>query len=252
MNPSVLIDPRYHDAVIFDLCGVLTDAAAAQRAAWASLFNDYLVRRPAHEDEDHSAFSDDDYRRLVDGKPRADGVADFLASQGIPLPRGVPSDRGEDTACGLANRQQQLYADLLDREVPLFGAMVALSRKLRCIDVATAAHSSSPSRPQVSELAGVDGLLDVYIDGTAAEGLSIAGNPGPVGLLEAAHVLDAARRLGVNPQRTVIVGDTEAGLSVGRDGGFAFVIGVDRTGCADRLFQRGADVVVADLADIAV
>ena len=131
MNPSVLIDPRYHDAVIFDLCGVLTDAAAAQRAAWASLFNDYLVRRPAHEDEDHSAFSDDDYRQLVDGKPRADGVADFLASQGISLPRGVPSDRGEDTACGLANRQQQLYADLLDREVPLFGAMVALSRKLR-------------------------------------------------------------------------------------------------------------------------
>jgi len=27
MNPPVVIDPRYHDAVIFDLHGVLTDAA---------------------------------------------------------------------------------------------------------------------------------------------------------------------------------------------------------------------------------
>ncbi|MGB9226364.1 trehalose-phosphatase [Mycobacterium sp.] len=252
VNPTVVIDPRYHDAVIFDLNGVLTDAASVQRGAWALLFNDYLVRRPAHEDEDHSAFTDDDYWQLVDGKPRAEGVADFLASQGIPLPRGVPSDSGEDTVCGLANRQQQVYGDLLDREVPLFGAMVALARKLRSIDVTTAAHSSSPGHPQVSEVAGVDGLLDVYIDGTAADGLSIAGNPLLVVRLEAAHVLDAARRLGVNPQRTVVVGDTEAGLSVGRDGGFAFVIGVDTTGCADRLFQRGADVVVADLADIAV
>uniref|UniRef100_UPI003F9C2C44 HAD family hydrolase n=1 Tax=Mycobacterium sp. TaxID=1785 RepID=UPI003F9C2C44 len=252
MDPPVVIDPRYHDAVIFDLYGVLTDAASVQRAAWASLFNEYLVRRPAHEDEDHSAFTDDDYWQLVNGKPRPDGVADFLASQGISLPRGVPSDAGEDTMCGLANRQQQLYADLLDREVPLFGAMVALARKLRDIDVATAANSSSPGCPQVSEVAGVDGLLDVYIDGTAADGLSIAGNPLLVVRLDAAHVLDAARRIGVNPQRTVIVGDTEAGLSVVRDGGFAFVIGVDRTGCADRLFQRGADVVVADLADIAV
>ncbi|MGO9925534.1 MAG: trehalose-phosphatase, partial [Mycobacterium sp.] len=252
MDPPVVIDPRYHDAVIFDLYGVLTDAASVQRASWGSLFNEYLVRRPAHEDEDHSAFTDDDYWQLVNGKPRPDGVADFLASQGISLPRGVPSDAGEDTMCGLANRQQQLYADLLDREVPLFGAMVALARKLRDIDVATAAHSSSPGCPQVSEVAGVDGLLDVYIDGTAADGLSIAGNPLLVVRLEAAHVLDAARRISVNPQRTVIVGDTEAGLSVGRDGGFAFVIGVDTTGCADRLFQRGADVVVADLADIAV
>ena len=186
------------------------------------------------EDEDHSAFTDDDYWQLVNGKPRPDGVADFLASRGIWLPRGVLSDIGEDTICGLANRQRRLYADLLDREVPLFGAMVALVRKLLDIDVATAVDSSSPGRQQLSRVTGVDSLLDVYIDGTAADGLNIAGNPLLVVRLEAAHVLDAARRLGVNPQRTVIVGDTEAGLSVGRDGGFAFVIGVDRTGCADR------------------
>ena len=73
MKLPVTIDPRYHDAVIFDLDGVLTDTASVHRAAWASLFNDYLPRRPAHEDEDHSPFTDDDYRRLVDGESRLTG-----------------------------------------------------------------------------------------------------------------------------------------------------------------------------------
>ncbi|HWT49844.1 MAG TPA: trehalose-phosphatase [Mycobacterium sp.] len=252
MNPPVVIDPRYHDAVIFDLHGVLTDAALAQRTAWASLFNDYVARRPDREDEDHAPFTDDDYWQLIDGKPRPDAVTDFLASRGISLPRGVPSDTGDSTICGLANRQRQLCADLLDREVPLFGAMVTLARNLRDIDVPTAVRSSSSGPHQSSKLSGVDGLLDVYIGETAAEGLAIAGSPGLVVPSEAARVVDAADGLGVLPRRAVVVGDTEAGLSEGRDAGFALVIGVDRTGNADELLQQGADVVVADLADIAV
>jgi alpha,alpha-trehalase len=237
VNPPVVIDPRYHDAVIFDLCGVLTDAASRRHPAWASLFNDYLARRPAHEDEDHSPFTDDDYWRLVDGKPYPDGVADFLASRGISLPRGAPSDVVDDTVCGLANRQQQAYADLLDREVPLFGAMVNLARKLRDVEVAAAAaHTNIPGSQPMSMVAGVDSLLDVYIGGTADEPISTA----------------AARALGVHHHRTVVVGDTEAGLSAGRDAGFALVIGIDSTGHADGLVQCGADAVVADVADIAV
>jgi alpha,alpha-trehalase len=242
----VIIDPRYHDAVIFDLEGVLTDVASVHRAAWASLINDYLARRPAHEDEDHSPFTDDDYRQLVDGKPRSDGVADFLASRGISLPRGVSSDTGDDTVCGLGTRQQQLCADLLAHDVPLFEATVTLTRKLQGIDVATAALSSSPRWQQVLKAAGVDELFDVCIDRTAAEGGGVAGNPVPAVLLE------TTRRLRVPPQRSVVVGDTEAAVTAGRDGGFALVIGVDRTGHADKLLRCGADVVLADLADVAV
>ena len=56
----------------------------------------------------------------------------------------------------------------------------------------------------------------------------------------------------MRPQRTVLVADADAGVTAGRDGGFALVIGVDRTGHTDELLQCGADIVVADLADIAV
>ena len=41
-------------------------------------------------------------------------------------------------------------------------------------------------------------------------------------------------------------------MQAGRNGGFAFVIGVDRTGHAEALLRCGADVVVPDLADVAV
>ena len=41
-------------------------------------------------------------------------------------------------------------------------------------------------------------------------------------------------------------------MAAGRDGGFALVIGIDGTGTADDLTRHGADVVLADLADVAV
>lgn len=253
MNPPVVIDPRYHDAVIFDLYGVLADAASVQRQAWASLFNDYLVLRPAYNGEDHALFSDADYHGLVYGKARHDGVADFLAARGITLPRGTPADTGEDTIHGLANRQRRLYAELLDRDVPLLAAMVTLSRKLREIGVTTAAHAPRSRSHRVSNAAG-DGhsRLDVFIDEAVAEASGGSDSPGPVVLPENAHILDAANTLGVRPHRAVVVGDTEAGLSEGRDAGFALVIGVDGTGGADRRSVADADLVVADLADIAV
>ena len=123
---------------------------------------------------------------------------------------------------------------------------VALARKLQGVDVATAACSSSSHCQQILKAVGVDDLFDVCIDGTVAGGLGLAGNVDPSVLLE------ATRRLGVRPQRSVLVEDADAGVTAGRDGGFALVIGVDRTGHSDELLQCGADIVVADLADIAV
>ena len=41
------------------------------------------------------------------------------------------------------------------------------------------------------------------------------------------------------------------GVEAGRRGGFALVIGVDRLGQAEALREHGADVVVADLSEVA-
>ncbi|WP_197283474.1 trehalose-phosphatase [Mycobacterium sp. Marseille-P9652] len=253
MNPPVVIDPRYYDAVIFDLYGVLRDAASIQRQSWASLFNDYMVLRPTFRGEDHSLFTDADYDRHLNGKPGPDGVAAFLTSRGITLPFGAASDAGDDTICGLANRQRRLYAELLDRDVPLLAAMVTLTRKLAEAGVAAAAHAPLAEGHHLWSADGMgDGLLDVFIEaaGRDAQGDGPAGaDAGLVVLRDAPDVRAAANALGVRAHRAVVVGDNQAGLAAGRDAGFALVVGVEGS---DARPEADADVVVNDLADIAV
>ena len=83
MKLPVIVDPRYHDAVLFDLDGVVTDTASIHARAWTAIFDEFLAGRPPHDGENHAPFTDDDYRSFIDGKPRYDGVADFLASRGV-------------------------------------------------------------------------------------------------------------------------------------------------------------------------
>jgi hypothetical protein len=94
---ALTIDPRYYDAVVFHLDGVVTDTAAIDAAAWTQFFDDYLARRPPRDGEDHSPFTDDDYRRFVAGKACCDAITDFLISRGIALPVGADSDSTDDT-----------------------------------------------------------------------------------------------------------------------------------------------------------
>jgi beta-phosphoglucomutase-like phosphatase (HAD superfamily) len=102
-----LLNTRDYDAVIFDMDGVVTRTAEVHAAAWKRLFDDVLARE-AHG-ADYTPFDTvGDYRRYVDGKPRYNGVRDFLASRGIHPPEGTPDDPPErDTVCGLGNRKDQ-------------------------------------------------------------------------------------------------------------------------------------------------
>ena len=246
INSPVTIDPRLHDAVIFDLDGVVTDTASIHAAAWKDMFDEFLSGRPASDHENHSPFSDDDYRHFVDGKPRHDGVVDFLASRGISLPAGEPTDGAEDTVCGLGNRKQRLFLERLDAGVPVFESTVALVRKLAETGVATAIYSSSRNCEHILKAAGLGDLFAVRVDGVVADALGLPGKPDPAVLLE------ATTRLGAVPERSVVVEDAEAGVQAGRNGGFALVVGVDRTGRAEELLRCGADMVVPDLADVGV
>ena len=88
----VRIDPRYTDAVLFDLDGVITDTAGIHQAVWAQMFDEYLGTRSPSASENHGPFTAGDYRHFVDGKARYDGVRDFLASRGVTLPWGSAAD----------------------------------------------------------------------------------------------------------------------------------------------------------------
>lgn len=246
MRLPVFIDTRYHDAVIFDLDGVVTDTAAIHRAAWRATFDDFLGRRPTIAGEDHSPFRDEDYRTYVDGKPRRDGVSDFLGSRGITIAIGRDDDQGEDSVCGLGNRKQQMFIDLLADDVPVFESTVTLIRQLATANIRSGVFSSSRNCAEILDRAGLSALFSVRVDGCDASKLELAGKPDPATLYE------TARRLGVPAGRCVVVEDSIAGVKAGRNGGFGLVIGVDRAGDGSELLHAGADAVIRDLVDVSI
>ncbi len=234
-----------YDAFIFDMDGVLTRTARVHAAAWKELFDEYRKRtagtwQPFDPDED--------YRRYVDGKPRYDGIRSFLASRGIEIPFGTPEDdREKETICGLGNRKNAFFREHLKKQgVETYGPAIDLVRKLRTAGFGTAVISASRNCERVLREAGLLDLFDVRVDGVASEKLGLKGKPDPDIFLE------AARRLGTDPGRSVVVEDALAGVEAGRKGHFGSVIAVDRTGHPESLRDAGADLVVADLSEIAV
>ena len=88
---SVINRDKY-EAVLLDLDGVITDTANIHAACWKQMFDEYL-QRAAQKGEAFRPFDlVTDYRLYVDGKPRFDGLRDFLTSRSIQLPEGHPDD----------------------------------------------------------------------------------------------------------------------------------------------------------------
>lgn len=244
----VVISTDEIDAVVFDMDGVVTDTASVHSKVWARMFDRFLRGRAATTGEPFRPFTDDDYRRYVDGKPRYEGVRSFLLSRDIELPDGEASDPpDEETICGLGNRKDREFLDHLRREgVAAFPTTVALVDRLRRAGVRTAVVSASRNLDEVLAAGGVGHLFEVRLGGSEAEALGLTGKPDP------AVFLEAARRLGAEPRRTVVVEDALAGVEAGRRGGFRLVVGVDRTGRPAELEAAGADVVVSDLGEVTV
>jgi beta-phosphoglucomutase family hydrolase len=246
-SPAPSIDPQDFDAVLFDLDGVLTQTAKIHAACWKEMFDDYLRIRTEREGEPFRPFDiDSDYKLHVDGKPRDDGVRDFLRSRNVELAEGQASDRPrEETVQGLGNRKNELVNEAIaNRGVEPFLDSITLVRRLRENGIRTAVVSSSRNCEPVLRAAGIVDLFELWVDGGVATRLGLAGKPAPDTFLE------AARALGVPPGRAVVVEDAIAGVQAGRAGGFGLVVGVDREGAPEALRQAGADIVVGDLSTI--
>jgi len=82
-----------YEAVVFDMDGVITDTARMHTAAWKAMFDEFLQSMAATGASDRRPFDENDYLRYVDGRPRDDGVRQFVASRGIRLQDGSPSDQ---------------------------------------------------------------------------------------------------------------------------------------------------------------
>jgi trehalose/maltose hydrolase-like predicted phosphorylase/beta-phosphoglucomutase-like phosphatase (HAD superfamily) len=246
-RPTASLDGT--DAWIFDLDGVLTDTADLHRRAWSELFEDFFASLPAGgAASTPAAFTHDDYLHLVDGRACVDGVRNVLADRMVVLPDGDADDpAGFRSMAGLAREWDLRYLALLEDEGPrLCPSSVSFLERLCGEGVSVAVVSSGRHCARVLEAAGLTALVDVGVDAEAAEVMGLAARPDPAVLVE------ATRRLGVDPSRAVVVEASAAGVAAGRDGAFALVVGLDRATPAEDLRRGGADVVVADLGDLSL
>ncbi|HEX8771285.1 MAG TPA: beta-phosphoglucomutase family hydrolase [Acidimicrobiales bacterium] len=241
--------PEVVRGLLFDLDGVLTDTARVHAAAWKQMFDEYLRQRAEALGEPFVAFDPiADYGEYVDGKPRYDGVKSFLASRGIDLPQGDPSDPpSAETVDGLGNRKNELVLKRIrDDGVEAYPGSVRYLEAAKEAGLPRAVVSSSTNCRDVLHAAGIDTFFDTRIDGVVAERDHLAGKPAPD------TYLAGAEALGLEPDQAAVFEDALAGVESGRAGGFGAVVGVDRVGHghADALREHGATLVVEDLGEL--
>jgi beta-phosphoglucomutase family hydrolase len=234
--------PDHVTACLFDLDGVLTDTASVHRSAWKDTFDPYLAA------QGQAPFTEADYDTYVDGKPRADGVRDFLASRDIHPPEGQPDDPPErDTVHGIGNRKANLVIERINRDgVKVYESSRRYLELAREAGLARAVVSSSANAEFVLQRTGLAEFIQAVVDGHTIEQKRLRGKPAPDSFLAGAELL------GVGPDQAAVFEDAIAGVAAGRAGHFGGVVGVNRLGAQHGrdLHEHGADMVVSDLGDL--
>ena len=180
------MDWHSYDAALFDLDGVLTPTAEIHMRAWRQLFTDFLTKRGVDQ-----PYLDSDYFDYIDGKPRYDGVRALLASRGIQLAEGDPSDGPEiETVCGLGNRKNEFFAAVLDEEgVQPYTGSIQLLDHLAERGTKIAVVTSSRNAAAVLEAADLRPRFGVVVDGNVAAEKGLRGKPSPDTFVAAAKEL---------------------------------------------------------------
>jgi beta-phosphoglucomutase family hydrolase len=235
------------DAVIFDLDGVITKTASVHSAAWKQMFDEFLKAYAERTGEPFHEFThEEDYLPYVDGKPRYDGVASFLESRTIDLPRGDPSDTpGMETISGLGNRKNLLFNEMIDQgRVEVFPTTLEFINELLERGIKVGVATSSRNGKKLLEAVGIADLMGTLVDGVVSAELQLKGKPEPD------IFMIACDDLGALYDRAVIVEDAVSGVKAGQNGRFGLVLGVARENNEITLKQNGADIVVSDLSEI--
>ena len=216
-------------ACLFDLDGVLTETAVVHERAWKKTFDEFLG--------DRGSFEDEDYTNYVDGKPREDGIRDFLASRDIHA--------GEDEVHEISTRKNDLVLKLIhDEGVDAYPGSLEFLKAAREAGLRRAVVSSSHNAADVLRVTRLTEYVEALVDGNVIDALGLRGKPDPDPFLE------GARRLDVRPDQAAVFEDALSGVEAGHAGKFGCVVGVNRGEHRDLLLRHGAGIVVDDLSEL--
>ena len=235
--------------VILDLDGVITGTARVHGLAWESMFNDYLKMVAERDGTPFVPFDrEKDYLDYVDGKPRMDGVKSFLESRGIYLPFGDYDDPPDkETVCGLGNRKNKDFQEVLRREGPdVFESSIAFIKKCKKQGIKIGVASSSRNCKLILKLGKIEKYFETRVCGIVSRELNLKGKPDPD------IFITAAAQVGLKPGECVVVEDAISGVQAGKNGNFGLTLGIAREIDGATLIKHGADIVVRDMAEISL
>ncbi|MFD2245055.1 HAD family hydrolase [Pontibacter ruber] len=244
-NLSDLLQERNIKALILDMDGVLTNTAGLHAQAWKTLCDSFLRMRKEQDGKAYEPFDlKRDYQTYVHDVPRLDAMRNFMASRGITLPEGNPTDSiGDNTLVGLGERKDYYFHELLKHNgVDVFDDAVKYVKEQQQAGMKTAIVSGSRNCLTILRRAGLDRLFEVRVDKVVANELKLSSKPAPDIYLE------AARRLGVDSKEAAVFEDTAAGIKGAKAGGFGLIVGVDRSFAQEMLESKGADTVIKGFA----
>jgi HAD superfamily hydrolase (TIGR01509 family) len=245
--------PAGVSACVFNLDGVLVDSATVHAAAWTETFDEFISARVERTRGRFPSLNEPapfdprtDYWAHIHGRPRLDGVREFLASRGISLPEGDARDPPDtETVYGLANRKREALVRRLDeRGVAALEGSRRYLELARTVGVHRAIVSASANTDPILGRSGLADLIESRVDGNTIAAEHLRMRPAPDILLF------ACKQLGVQPEQAAVFETSPAGIEAAHAGGFGLVFGVAPNGQGDALRANGADLVVIDLASL--
>ncbi|KAL6052345.1 Trehalose 6-phosphate phosphorylase [Balamuthia mandrillaris] len=291
MNPSEVAPTHLNEpargllfkAVVFDLDGVVTKTAHIHCQAWKQMFDEFFEWRVKEgiDSGPPRKFTDEDYKKYVDGIPRDEGVKNYLRQHGITLPDGSPKDSlfievnkeeadpnedqtttkrkgqneehrpgtrkklGVQSVASLGNWKNDLFNQKLEEQgAEVYQSTVDLIKELHKRSIKTAVASSSKNCSKILRSVGYQNLFEASMDGQLSESLGLKGKPAPDIFLE------CCRLLGIPPHKCVLVEDAVQGVQAGVNGSFGMVVGLDRGNNRLNLLEAGANLVLDDFAGV--
>ncbi len=206
------------EAVVFDLDGVIIDSEHVWDSARESLARERSGHWHEHAQTDMMGMSSLEWSRYMH---------DVIGLREPP----------EEISAAVVNRLEETYRE----ELPLFeGAPEAVAQLAERWPLAVASSSNRPIIELVLELSG----LGRYFRTTVSSEEVARGKPAPDVYLE------AARRLGVDPSRTVAVEDSRNGILSAKAAGMRMVAIPNRRYPPGEEALGAADVVLRSIVEL--
>ncbi len=220
MPATCRIDTEKYKAVLFDLDGVIADTMPLHYEAYRQAFAKYGIQVTPLEI----------YR--TEGMPSMEVGKAIVKEKGARLTDEQVKDLIDD--------KREIYRALAAKDAKAFPGVPETLRMLRenGIMLALITGSNSKSVARVIKRVGLDGAFDTIVTGDD----NARGKPYPDPYLK------GMEKLGVSPDKCVVVENAPLGIQAARAAGVGYVIGVTTT--LPEQYLEGADDVMRSFADI--